>query len=106
MENSLEEQMRYDRARKKVRAIKGFYMHLFAYIGVNAFIIVNSWIKLGPGGDYFNFNIFATAIFWGFGLLIHALGVFGRSILLGENWEERKIRAIMEEDERKSKNWK
>ena len=106
MENSLEEQMRYDRAKKKVRSIKGFYMHLLAYILVNLFIIVSRWMNLKPEEDYFNFSIFSTAFFWGFGLLFHAMGVFGTSIFLGSNWEERKIKEMMgQEEEKKTQKW-
>ena len=38
---------------------------------------------------------------WGMGLIFHAFGVFG----LGSNWEERKIKEIMNQDAKKQ-NWK
>ncbi len=106
MDDSLEEQMRYDRAKKRVRSIKGFYIHLFAYLAVNLFIIISSWISLKPGEDYFSFRIFGTAFLWGFGLLFHAFGVFGANIFLGNDWEERKIRKMMgQEEEKETQKW-
>jgi len=35
---------------------------------------------------------------WGIGLVAHGIGVFGLSGFLGADWEERKIKQIMEKD--------
>jgi len=40
---------------------------------------------------------------WGIGLIVHWVQVFGVSRLLGEKWEEKKIKEIMEEMEKKKK---
>ncbi|KAF2516847.1 2TM domain-containing protein [Flavobacterium salilacus subsp. salilacus] len=105
MERPLEEQMRYDRAKKRVKAIKGFFMHLTAYILVNAFLLVLIWAGLKQGEAFFTFGHFSTAFFWGFGLLFHALGVFGANMFLGNNWEERKIKEMMQQEHDKSQKW-
>lgn len=105
MEDSLEEQMRYARAMRRVRSIKGFYIHLFAYIVINGFILISSWVQMEPGTDYFSFNIFGTPIIWGIGLFFHFLGVFGTNIFLGNNWEERKIKEMMGKDDREQQRW-
>ncbi|AXG74991.1 histidine kinase [Flavobacterium arcticum] len=105
MERSLEEQMRYDRAKKRVKAIKGFFIHLTAYVLVNTFLLTLNWVDLKPGEDFFTFRTFNTAFFWGFGLMFHAFGVFGSQIFLGNNWEERKIKEMMSHEDRESKKW-
>ena len=47
-----------------------------------------------------NFGTYSTALFWGIGLFFHWLGVFGFSSLgLGKNWEDRKIKQLMEKEE-------
>jgi len=40
---------------------------------------------------------------WGIGLIVHWVQVFGVSRLLGEKWEEKKIKGIMEEMEKRGK---
>lgn len=77
------EKERYERARKKVEEIKGFYIHLAIYILVNMFIV---------GAGLLN----------GAGLVAHAIEVFAVST----GWEERKIRELMakEAGQDKAKN--
>ncbi|OIQ17266.1 MAG: hypothetical protein BM557_08615 [Flavobacterium sp. MedPE-SWcel] len=106
MENSFNEQLRYQRAKKRVRSIRGFFIHLMVFILVNAFLLFLKWVKLDEGQSLFTFNNLSTVFFWGFGVLFHAIGVFGTKVFLGSDWEERKIKEMMEQEERKSKEWK
>ncbi len=89
----------YMRAKKKVEKIVGFYWHLASYIIVNAFIII--MVARNSGEDFWSFGTFATAFFWGIGLVFHALGVFGKSLIFNKQWEDRKIAKFMEEEERR-----
>ena len=92
------DQIAYDNAQKRVRKIKGFYTHLIVYIVINIMIIVLNTQNLKPGQSYFQWNNFATALFWGIGLVAHGLSVFGPNIILGDNWEEKKIKELMEKE--------
>jgi hypothetical protein len=47
--------------------------------------------------------MFSTAIFWGIGLMAHALSVFLPSMIIGKDWEERKIKQLMEKE--KQNKW-
>lgn len=96
------EQQKLERAKKRVKAIAGFYKHLMVYILVNLFLITLKYINLDKGEVFFEFSTFSTAFFWGIGLVFHAFGVFGTNVFLGQDWEERKINEIMEK-EKKSK---
>jgi hypothetical protein len=102
MENYNTDQQKFERAQRRVRAISGFYRHLMAYILVNIFLIAIKYFTLDPGEQFFEFGTFSTAFFWGIGLAFHALGVFGNNVFFGKEWEERKIRELMER-ERKQK---
>ncbi|WP_159800245.1 2TM domain-containing protein [Flavobacterium sp. MK4S-17] len=102
---TVEEQLRYDRARKKVKSIKGFYMHFTAYLVVNIILLLMHWEDMKPGEEFFTFQAFSTAIFWGIGVLFHALGTFSSNILLGNNWEERKIKEMMERNQGNRTKW-
>jgi len=99
MENQFQEEQRYLRAQKRVKDIKGFYRHLLWYVIINIIIIIT--IVAGYGWDFsqiFTFNAYSTALFWGIGLLFHAIGVFGKNIIFSKKWEERKIKEYMGND--------
>lgn len=97
------DQIAYDNALKRVRKIKGFYTHLIVYIVINIMIIVLNTQNLKPDESYFQWKNFATAIFWGIGLAAHGLSVFLPPVFLGRDWEERKIKELMEKQ--KNSNW-
>lgn len=101
MENlTAQDQARFERAQKKVKAIKGFYTHLTVYILVNAFIIIALYLNLDKGQKFWHFSTFSTAFFWGIGLAFHGLNVFGQALFFGNKWEERKIQEFMNDDQR------
>lgn len=84
---------RYQKAREKVEAIKGFYGNLAAYCIVIPFLIwMNSRTTSFPWALF-------PAVFWGFGLVMHGLEAHGYNPLWGKRWEERKIRELMEKDD-------
>jgi galactitol-specific phosphotransferase system IIC component len=93
------ENSRYDLAYKRVKRIKGFYIHLMVYVIVNAFIIVSKYYKIhNVDTNFWHWEILNTAFFWGIGLLAHGLSVFGRNVFFGSNWEEKKIKEFMDKE--------
>jgi len=95
--NSHESEDAYIRAKKRVKALKGFYWHAFWYLVVNIFLV--SMIGLNTN-DFWSFATFSTPIFWGVGLGFHALSVFGKNMLFSKNWEQKKIQEYMDKDKR------
>ena len=68
MENLTEiERQKFERAKKRVKSISGFYKHFLVYILVNLFLITLSYINLDPGEKFLSFSTFSTAFFWGLG---------------------------------------
>ncbi|TXF76071.1 2TM domain-containing protein [Chryseobacterium sp.] len=92
METQNENNIRYFAAKRRVKKMKGFYIHALVYVLVNTFIIVNN---IRDGHDMTDINNYWTLIFWGLGLLVHGMSVFMSDFILGHDWEERKIREIM-----------
>ena len=86
----------YYRAKKRVEELKGFYGNLISYCCVIPFLIFIN-LRYSPEFQWFWFS----AGGWGFGLIMHALKVFGYS----SNWEERKIQEILSKENTK-KTWK
>lgn len=84
---------RYQKAKERVEAIKGFYGNLLAYSIVIPFLI---WLNMRSTD--FPWAIFPT-VFWGLGLISHGLEAYGINPLWGKRWEERKIREFMDKDD-------
>lgn len=83
---------KYDRAKKKVEELKGFYVHFSIYL-----IMVPVFIFLNTKSGGFPWAIFPI-VGWGAGVSGHAMEVFNYNPFLGKNWEERKIRELMDKD--------
>jgi 2TM domain len=84
-----------ERAKKQVAAIKGFYIHFFVFVVVMAgLFLLNLALKYWAGSPWWvQWPFFA----WGVGIGAHALAVFGHTSKWVADWEERKIRQLMEE---------
>ncbi|MGC1515091.1 MAG: 2TM domain-containing protein [Maribacter sp.] len=83
---------RYEKAKEKVEAIKGFYGNLTAYCLVIPFLAFINYRTTS-----FAWVVF-PALGWGFGLLGHGLKAYGYNPLFGKRWEERKIKQFMEDE--------
>lgn len=91
MENR--DEHKYLKAKEQVEEIKGFYSNLLTYLIV---IPLLGYLNYRTTG--FPWVIF-PAVGWGLGLLFHGICAFGFNPLLGRNWEERKIKELMNSDE-------
>lgn len=88
--------IKYQEAAKRVKKLKSFYSHLTIYVLVNLLLIFLNWDDIRREGTIWTWEIWSTPLFWGIGLLAHALGVFCPSYFLGKDWEERKTKELME----------
>lgn len=92
-----------ERAAQHIKALKGFYIHLTVYILVNTMISAVGVVGNMSSGDSFiaaftDFGTFSTWIFWGIGVFFHGVKVFGFNPFFSKEWEERKIKQYLEED--------
>lgn len=107
MDNKFIQEQNYLRAKKRVKAIKGFYLHAVVYILVNIFIsgiIIFGLMQSGYSfkDTFSNFGVYSTWVFWGIGIFFHWMGVFGfRSLGFSRDWEERKIQAYLDKEEKR-----
>ncbi|MGW9686699.1 2TM domain-containing protein [Flagellimonas sp. 2504JD1-5] len=101
MKNSNPE--KYERAKKRVEEMKGFYIHLMVYIVINTFILVNIYLNTD---DFWQWPHFVTLGAWGIGLLFHASKTLGFNLLFGKNWEERQIQKYIEKDKKEMDKFK
>ena len=103
--NSFEEHHRLEKAKKRVKSIKGFYRHFAIYLAVNVFIWISHFIDMEPGENFFEWGNFSTAILWGVVVVIHAISVFLPNLFFSKDWEERKIKEIMDRNKNKGSKW-
>ncbi|QTE23515.1 2TM domain-containing protein [Polaribacter cellanae] len=96
MEDKYLQEQEYLKAKKKVKEIKDFYMHLVVMIFALPIVITVNLLFVP------NFHFFWLAAFGMlFSVAIHWVQVFGFSKFgLGNNWEEKKIKQIMKENEK------
>jgi hypothetical protein len=86
----------YARARRKVRQIKGVHIHVTVFCIVIAGLFLINYFTGRPWWFIW------PAIGWGIGLAFHAFGVYGTETLFGSDWEERKMRELIERERRKT----
>ena len=98
MEMKYSEEDKYFLAKKKVGDIKGFYGNLASYVFVNAILI---FVNLYTSPEYLWF--LWCIMGWGIGVIFHGLKVFGISPFFNKEWEERKIKELMEKE--KNNKW-
>src|SRR5919106_3712886 len=78
---AVEQDEHYQEAKRRVDAKKGFYVHAFFFVVINA-------IFLGVVGWDF---LWAT-VFWGLGLVLHGVSVFFSASDWVQRWEHRAIK--------------
>jgi hypothetical protein len=104
MEKNTLDQIRYEEAVKRVKKLKGFYTHAIVYVVINIMVVIANIQNYEPDESFFQFKTFMTAFFWGIGLLAHGMSTFVPYLILGKDWEERKIKELMEK-ERNANQW-
>jgi hypothetical protein len=93
----MENREAYERAKKRVEAKMGFYVHFVVYVGVNILLIVINFLS-SPHYLWFKWPLMG----WGIGLLFHGLGVFVFS--KGKSIKERMIEKEMKKNMTSSKS--
>ena len=93
----------YLRAKKRIENIRKFYKHLVTYLVINLIISSFKISRYYSEGDnlsdiIFNVDNLSVWVVWGIFLLFHAYRTFSKGAFLGSDWEEKKIREIMNKD--------
>ncbi|GAB0154843.1 2TM domain-containing protein [Chryseobacterium sp. Alg-005] len=98
MENMNENDIRYKEAARRVKRIKNFYVFTFVYAAVNLFILFLNYKELEPGETIWKAKYFMLPFFWGIGLIGYGMSVFLPGFILGNKWEEKKIKELMDKN--------
>ena len=82
---------KYQKAKKRVEALKGFYTHLTVYVLVNLLLFTINMLT-SPDSLWFYWPLLG----WGIAVGLQALRVFGIGGRIGAEREEREISESME----------
>jgi uncharacterized membrane protein YdbT with pleckstrin-like domain len=86
----------YERAKKRVNQLKGFYTNLMVYIVVIIFLAVVNYLT-SPGIWWF----LIVAFIWGIFVVAQGISVYRKRGLFSKEWEDKKIKEYMEQDDEK-----
>ncbi|NOZ21283.1 MAG: 2TM domain-containing protein [Planctomycetes bacterium] len=90
-----------ERAKKRVDAKIGFYIHLTVYVGVNVLLLIINLATLPPAdqrkGFFQDFWFYWPLLGWGIGVMFHALGAFLSNS--GASIKERMIEKELAKEE-------
>ena len=75
-------------AKKKVKKMKRFYIHLSIFLAVNVVVAAINY-KTTPNELWF----YWLTLGWGIGILMHYMSVFSL-----KEWEERTVKELMEKE--------
>lgn len=89
----MENQEAYKKAKERVEAKMGFYIHLVVYVGVNVLLIV---INLATSPQYLWFKW--PLLGWGIGLFFHGMSIFVFSGKKIKGIKEKMIEKEMKRD--------
>ena len=98
--NSNQDFENYQKAKKQVAEIKGFYSHLLSYVLI-MLVLIGINIRYSPEHIWF----FWPLLGWGLGLFFHAVKVFNCFPFLSKSWEEKKIQQYMDEEIKRSNKY-
>ena len=90
---------KYLQAKKKVKLLRRFYIHLFIFLIVNITLLVKLiMLEKDESLDTLVWLILNVMITWSIGIIIHAWCVFDGKILFSKDWEQRKIEEFIQDE--------
>ncbi len=92
---------KYFKAKERVEELKKFYGNLTSYVIVISLLaVLNYWT------NSWRYMWFLWAAFgWGIGLFFHAMNTFNLNPFFGKDWERRKIKEFMDDEDQGKTRW-
>ncbi|MFS4417087.1 2TM domain-containing protein [Maribacter sp. 2307ULW6-5] len=94
-----DKEFKYIKAKERVEDLKSFYNSVLSYLVFIVFLaVLNYW------ANQWSYPWFLWVVFgWGLSLVYQASKLYHFNPFFGKDWEERKIRELMEREERKNR---
>ena len=90
-------------ATKKVVKLKSFYIHMFVYLGAVVVYVLKKYFGISFHFFPFDFINGFVMLIWTVFFLVSAIDIFASFKIFGEEWEERKVKSILEKKVKKQK---
>ncbi len=103
LNNDQEEVMLQELASKKVIHLKSFYKHLFFYTIVLIVFLLKEYTNLPLQFFPIKYINWVIVIIWTAVIVGSAIDLFASYKIFGQEWEERKLRGILEKKYKKQK---
>ncbi|MDQ6531638.1 2TM domain-containing protein [Flavobacterium sp. LHD-85] len=98
-----EETILKDLATKKVIQLKSFYKHLFVYAIAMVLFLLKEYTNLPLQFFPIRYLNWVIVIIWSAVVVGSAIDLFASYKIFGQEWEERKLRSILEKKYKKQK---
>lgn len=93
------EKLLYKKAKKQAKEIRSFYINLTCYcIVIPGLVFINLYYT--PEYLWFYWSMLG----WGMGLFFHAMQAFGWNPFFSKEWENRKLRQFLDEEDQQKQN--
>ncbi len=100
-----QEEYRLVQAKKSVRRLKLFYIHLAGYIVVVALLSYNLYIVQGEyKNNIISLNL-SVLVAWTVFICIHGWRVFKERKVFNKGWKDKKIQAFLNKEDIETKMW-
>lgn len=90
-------------ASKKVIQLKSFYRHLFVYVIVMTLFLLKEYTNLPVNFIPVRYLNWVIMIIWSAVIAGSAIDLFASYAIFGRQWEERKLRSLLEKKYKKQK---
>ncbi|MFK5983232.1 MAG: 2TM domain-containing protein [Flavobacteriaceae bacterium] len=101
--DNFNKESKYLRAKERVEILKKFYSNLMSYV-----VFISVLAGLNYYTNQWSHPWFLWAAFgWGIGIIFHAIKAFNWVPFMNRDWEDRKIKEFMNDEDTKPNNqWK
>ncbi len=103
LDNNQEETILKELATKKVIQLKSFYKHLFVYTIAMILFVLKEYTSLPLNFFPIRYLNWVVVIIWSAVIVGSAIDLFASYKIFGHEWEERKLRSILEKKYKKQK---
>lgn len=101
--NKQEQTVLKELASEKVKQLKYFYYHLLAYVIVMTMFLLKEYTNLPLQFFPIKYLNWVVMIIWSAVIIGSAIDLFASYKIFGQQWEERKLKSILEKKYKKQK---
>ncbi len=103
LNNEQEQTILKELATKKVIQLKSFFRHLFVYAIVMVLFLLREYTNLPVNFFPIRYLNWVVIIIWSAVIAGSAIDLFASYTIFGKEWEERKMKSILEKKYKKQK---